>query len=112
MLRRRDRTRRGLQQRVVAQGRSDVGQILNKILNDAKRRCEVAGEAGRDRGAGCRVDAVEQPQRQFRVVLVLLRRMPKLLHIEVGEDADQGRAHIGAATQPDIGEAGEASEAG
>jgi len=36
---------------------------------------------------------------------LLVRRMGQLLHVEVGEDADQRRTHIDAAAQTDIGEA-------
>ena len=63
-------------------------------------------------GARLDLDGVEQTQRQLSVVAFFVRRVGQLLHVEVGEDADQRRTHIDAAAQTDIGEAVETRQGG
>ena len=46
---------------------------------------------------------VEQPQRQLGVVTLLIRRVRQLLHVEVGQDAQQRRPHIDTAAQSEMG---------
>ena len=63
------------------------------------------GRARRD------IHGVEQAQRQFGVMTLLVGRMRQLLHVEVGEHAQQRRPHIDPAAQSEMGEIVEARQA-
>ena len=36
----------------------------------------------------------EQPEREFSVVALLVRRVFQPVYVEIGQDAQQGRAHV------------------
>ena len=54
---------------------------------------------------GRRIDGVDQPQRQFDILRFFLRGMRRFLHVEIGEDAQQGRADIDAVSAGQVEQA-------
>ncbi len=86
----------------------DFRQIRGKPLHDARRRREVTGKPRRHRDARRRIDRFEKAQRKLRVVTFFLARMLQLLHVKIGKDAQQARAHVDAAAQAKIAETVEA----
>jgi hypothetical protein len=87
-----------------ADGRGDVRQIRGQALNDPLRRREMTRQPPRYGDARWQVHCIEQAQRQFGIVPLLVRRMCKFLYVEVGENAQQRGAHIDPATQSETGE--------
>ena len=67
-----------------------------KPAEDRRRRGRVGRQAGRHRGAGRRIDGVDQPQRELDILGFFVGAVRRLLHIKVGEDAQQRRADIDA----------------
>jgi hypothetical protein len=100
-----------LQQGTQPQRRGDFGEIAGQPLHDLGRRREMARKPARHDAARRCVDGFEEPQRQLRVMALLVDRVRELLHVEVGKDAQQGWTHIGRVAQAEIGEAVEAHEA-
>ena len=72
----------------------------------------MACQSVRNCGARRNVHGIEQSQRKFGVMPFLIRRVRQLLHIEVGEDAQQRGPHIDPAAQSEISEIVEARQAG
>ena len=71
----------------------------------------MAGQPHRDDNPRRHVDGLKEPQRQFRVMEVLLGSVRQFLHIEIGENPQQCRTHIDPAAQPDFGETLQAGQA-
>ena len=67
-----------------------------KLAEDRAPARPVGRQSCRDRGAGRRVDGVDQPQCQLDILGFFLGAVGRLLHIEVGEDAQQRRADVDA----------------
>ena len=97
-----------LKHRMRAQRRGNVGQIRGQALNDPQRRREMARQPRCHGGARRHIDRFEQPQRKLGVMPLLVGRVRELLHVEVGEDAQQCRPHIDPAAQSQTGEVVEA----
>jgi hypothetical protein len=100
-----------VQQRVRAQGLGDFGYIAAQMLKHRQRRREMVRKLAGHSSARPNVDGIEQTQRQLGVVAFLFGGMPEFLHVEIGENAQQGWTHIGPAAQAEIGEAVEAGKA-
>ena len=85
-----------------ARGAATSGRSRRQLLDDPQRRREMARQPAGHGRARRHVHGVEQPQREFGVMALLVRRVRQLLHVEIGEDPQQCRAHIDAAAQAEM----------
>jgi hypothetical protein len=72
------------------------GRCHGKLAKNGRRSGGITGQPGRDRGAGRRIDGLDQPQRQFDKLDLFVGGVDRLLYIEIRQHAQQGRADIDA----------------
>jgi hypothetical protein len=79
----------------MAQDRSgDIDGVAREPQDHGAGGGRIARQPLRHRGTGRHVGRIDQPQRQLGVVALVVRRMGRLLQIEVGQHAQQGRADV------------------
>ena len=69
-------------------------------------RMQAARQAPPVPNFGC----IDEPQRQFGVIVFVFRRVDRPLQVEIGEYSQQGRAHVDPISLSEIEQALEPSE--
>jgi hypothetical protein len=82
-----------------------LGPIATEAGDDGRWRGGMSCEARRHSYPRLPVDGFYEAQGQFGVLTILVPRVCRFLHIEIGEDAQQRWTHVDATARCKIGEA-------